>query len=935
MHLNIQFGDTPMTLLTNCDRMALRVAGSYAAVGTFYILISDTLLMGTVSTFATYSQWQTYKGIGFVLLTSAVLWLVLRTIWAKQTRALRAALLAEDRLRMALTAAGGAVWSVQMAPDGSFAFTVVGGLAQTLGLDPDHPIAFATFRHQLHPLDVGEFDRHANLIASGGPIIPDLTCRIRSRDGTYRWIKLAPETASMNRSQPGALSGLAFDVTDLQQAARDLIEVVAGAELGTWRFDLRTGQIQINDRWASLIGYTRAELEPVTQATWKRLCHPDDIARMEADEVATIQAGDYFFSHELRMRHKDGHWVWILSRRRVVEVTQDGLAAVVTGVHVDISRRKALETELQTEGDFLRRLMDTSMSGILGVDETGRLVFANHEAESILGLTTAQMIERPHNDPFWQAKTLDGADLAQSQYPLARIIKSRTELRDLRLRFRHASGAERILSVNVAPLQVQTGPVHAVCAITDITDRLNTEVTLARAAAEAQYAALHDPMTGLPNRQLFEDHLRQAIRHADRDGTLLMQVFIDIDNFKLVNDRFGHQMGDRLICQVANRLDGLLCGAQVLARVAGDEFALLQPLPDQDRVAALMDPLAQALAAPFDLDGNTVYLTASMGISVYPVDATTVDEVWLNSDIAMYEAKASGRNQYIQFSAKIRDRLADEARIVQLLQHALREGQFALVLQPKVALPPPQRVIGAEALIRFTDPDLAAISPAVFIPIAERTGLIRQIDIMVINLLGPFLATLAAKGLHLRVSANLSPESLRQAGFGTTLLAALTKARLDRDDILFELTEGAIMDSSANVRENIALLLAQGFELSADDFGTGYSSLAYLHQLHLTELKIDRSFIMRLGLAEGASDPIVLAILAMAQTFGLRTVAEGVETADQMRWLQSQGCDVGQGYYFGKGCSPDEFVADHLARGQPPLPSQPSDPQDQSDHSGQ
>jgi EAL domain-containing protein (putative c-di-GMP-specific phosphodiesterase class I) len=226
--------------------------------------------------------------------------------------------------------------------------------------------------------------------------------------------------------------------------------------------------------------------------------------------------------------------------------------------------------------------------------------------------------------------------------------------------------------------------------------------------------------------------------------------------------------------------------------------------------------------------------------------------------------------------------------------------------------------VGAEALVRCTEPSLHGLGPADFMPVAETSGLIRHIDLLVVDLVGAFMTELHQRGLRLRVAVNLSPESLRQAGFGTALLERLDAARLGPQELLFELTEGSVVDLNSDAREAIDMLLGRGFDLSADDFGTGYSSLSYLQRLCLKELKIDQSFVSRLGMDAGASEAIVRATLAMAKALGLRTVAEGIDTPEQAVWLRGQGCDIGQGYYFGKPMPSAEFVTVFLAPGAEP-----------------
>ena len=887
---------------------ALRIALVYAIAGVLYISLSDTVLTAIAGNWQAYQTLQTLKGWAFIGLTSVALWLVLRADWVKLTGTLVTVIATEDKLRMALTAAAGAVWQARSTPGGGLCLIVTGGLARTLGLPEDVPITPADLANRVHPDDRDDFRAHLQMVQDGATVISDLTCRFQTPDLGIRWVKIIPDLSSRTKSPDGALFGVAFDVSDTQQTAKDLAEVVAGAELGTWRFETRTKRNVVNEGWANLIGYTLAELGPVGLPELRRLVHPEDIARIEANFLAEPTTGPHYFSDEIRMRHKQGHWVWILTRGRTVEYSPTGEAEVISGVHIDISRRKSLEVELKAERDFLLGLTETSVSGIVALDSAGKLVFANKEAERILGLTTADLVGRAHDDARWNAKALDGTVLAPEDFLYARVVRTGEVVRDFRVRFDKPDGQERIISVNVAPMTSREGAVQAVCALTDITDNLSNELRLSRTASDAQFAALHDHMTGLPNRELFEDQLEVSITQANQSNSLLLQIYIDLDNFKQINDRFGHRLGDRLICSVADRLQTMKKDRQFLARIGGDEFVFLHPLDAGEDPASILGQMTAAFETAFELAGQDIYLSASMGVSIYPLDSASSDETWLNSDLAMYEAKSLGRNQTVQFSAELRNRLAGKANIAQLLRRAIRERAFTLVLQPKVDLASPGRIVGAEALLRCLDPALAGIGPSDFIPIAEKAGLIRSIDLMVVDMLGVIVADLRGSGLTLPISANLSPDSLRQVNFAKALLGRLAVARLGPSDVIFELTEGTMIDLNSNAHDNIEVLLAQGYELSADDFGTGYSSLSYLHQLRLREVKIDRSFVARLGMQQDGSDAIVRAILAMAKALGLRTVAEGIENQAQLDWLIGHGCCQGQGYLFGKGVPPTEFA---------------------------
>jgi len=338
-------------------------------------------------------------------------------------------------------------------------------------------------------------------------------------------------------------------------------------------------------------------------------------------------------------------------------------------------------------------------------------------------------------------------------------------------------------------------------------------------------------------------------------------------------------------------------------------LTLLHPLRPGEDVETIAARLASAFDAPFDLEGRLVFSTVSMGISLHPGHADTMEDLMVNADLAMYEAKARGRNQTVRYTPDLRAAQVEEARIAQVLQNALKAQAFEVVLQPQWHLDRLGVLAGAEALLRCTDPAMAGLGPGVFLPIAARAGLMRAIDLMVIDLVGQAAAHLRVKGKGTRIAINLSPDSLQKPDFGRALLRQLEEAALRPGDILFELTEGALVDLSLNAGETLELLHANGFALSADDFGTGYSSLSYLHRLRLAEVKIDRSFIHRLGAREEASDDIVKAILAMCRSLKVRALAEGIETEGQAAWLRRNGCDLGQGFFLGKGLSIAEFSA--------------------------
>ena len=889
---------------------AFRITFVYAVIATIYILATNFLLARAFDEIQHYQLLEGAKDWCFVAVTALGLWVTLRASKSNLLRSFGEVQTAKERLRGALNAADGCSWETVRNRDGSLSFRVVGRLARSLGLPEETPISFPQMRERVHPADLTIVEAHQSAIERGDDDVPDIICRLRADDASYRWVKVVADVDTHRKSRDGTFFGVAFDITDLMEATRELVDVIEGGELGTWRHDRRTGTLSVNTKWVEMLGYSVDELWPTCFDDWRALVHADDLAKLDHEDERRFFEPRNFFTNEFRMRHKEGHWVWIASRGCAVEASADGEALVLSGVHIDISNRKKLEQDLLAKSDFLTRLTETSVSGVLAVDETGRIVFSNLEAQQILDGTGLGLIGQAQDQLSWHVVSNPKEGDPGNGIPLREIVDQGRTLRDLRLSLPGPSGSARIVSVNAAPMGGSPGARQVVCSVSDITQRLEAERQLAQAAEEARYASLHDPLTGLPNREYFRQTVETMIRQRHSDDPVLVQVFLSIDQFQEIKDRFGPLIGDQLILKVAQRLESLKERTQVLARVGADEFTFLHSCPEgKEHLDCTATTLAEMFDTPFDLEGQSIYLTVSLGVSRYPMDAFNADEMWINADLAMYEAKSLGGNRCIPFSAKLRDRLARTNLIGQALQRAIHDRTFQLVLQPKVDLQQGNRVIGAEALIRCTEPSLAGIGPAEFMPVAEKTGLIGQIDLLVLDMVGAFLADLHASGKRLKVSVNLSAESLRRVDFAKVLLERLESAGLGPESLLFELTEGAMVDLSSDAKENIELLLMHDYELSADDFGTGYSSLSYLQLLRLSELKIDRSFVMRLGIVEGASDAIVRATFAMAGALGVRTVAEGIDTPEQAEWLRTHGCAIGQGYLFGKPMPTEEFVA--------------------------
>jgi diguanylate cyclase (GGDEF)-like protein/PAS domain S-box-containing protein len=440
-------------------------------------------------------------------------------------------------------------------------------------------------------------------------------------------------------------------------------------------------------------------------------------------------------------------------------------------------------------------------------------------------------------------------------------------------------------------------------------DGFLVDVTFIKSAeAILQFQASHDQLTALPNRSLLHDRLTHALRNADRRGSRVAVLFVDLDDFKLINDSLGHQSGDRLLRALVPRLHGALRASDTLARFGGDEFVVVCENIDEDEDAALVaQRVLEAARQPVDVDGTAHVMTASVGIAIADAehDASSIIR---DADAAMYAAKRAGRDRFEFFDPALRDQVVQRLTIEAALRGALDREELSLVYQPIVEVDTGQPY-AVEALLRW-HPQAGAVSPASFIPIAESTGLIVPIGRWVLRTACAQLAAWqvagATSGLKLRV--NVAARQMMMPRFAGDVCTVLTETGVASGDLGLELTESALMDDNIAVLENLARLRDIGVDLLLDDFGTGYSSLSRLHELPLDVVKIDRSFVARLATADGrSSDAVVDAIIRLADALGLATVAEGVETAEQRVRLAELGCRRAQGFFFSAPLPPEDL----------------------------
>ncbi len=603
-------------------------------------------------------------------------------------------------------------------------------------------------------------------------------------------------------------------------------------------------------------------------------------------------------------RHKTRERIWVRETAYAVRDAQ-GQVVYYEGTVEDITERHLAANALSDSETRWRLALDAAGDGVWDWRvQTGEEFYSDRLLHMFgfkrgeLAHSVAALDERTHPD-----------DLAQMALDREAHFSGRTPtyVNEHRVRCKDGSWKWVLSRGMVVSRDAQGQPLRMIGTHTDITQRKHAEELI-------WHQAHIDALTGLPNRRMLRQRLNEALTHARQTESALAVVFMDLDNFKQVNDTLGHHEGDALLVEAAHRIQQHMGRTDTLARMGGDEFTLvLAGLPaGADPVALLgprLDGLLDALQQPYLLGQSEVFVSASMGLAMYPADASQIEDLLRHADQALYAAKGAGRNRWCVFTPAMQAAAQWRARLDADLRTALEAGQLSVVYQPIVNMLS-GRVCKAEALLRWHHPELGAISPAQFIPVAETSGQILA--------LGDWVFTQAAHQVRhwrsvldaeFQVSVNKSPvQCHRSPALSSRWVDELAQMGLPCSSLCIEITEGLLLDTHPEVTRHLGELRAAGMTVSLDDFGTGYSSLTYLQKLDIDCLKIDQSFVR--NLSPGSTDlTLCKAIIAMAHELGMQVVAEGVETEQQHQLLMEAGCDHGQGYWYGRPMPPAQFEA--------------------------
>jgi diguanylate cyclase (GGDEF)-like protein/PAS domain S-box-containing protein len=562
--------------------------------------------------------------------------------------------------------------------------------------------------------------------------------------------------------------------------------------------------------------------------------------------------------------------------------------------------RKAVEDALYMERERAVVTLNSIGDAVLCTDNSGNISYLNLVAENMTGWGRKEATGKPLAEVF---RIIDGATRKTARDPMEMAVEqNRTVGLTVNCVLIRRDGFESAIEDSAAPIHDRAGRVIGAVIVFH-------DVSAARAmSVQMTHSAQHDVVTNLPNRLLLSDRITQSIALAFRQHRPLAVIFLDLDRFKYVNDSLGHAIGDELLQSVSRRLLASVRGSDTVSRLGGDEFViLLSEITQAVDAATSAKKILLALSAPHSIGGQDVHILGSIGISVYPEDGRDAETLIKNADTAMYNAKESGRNNFQYFKAEMNLKAVERQSLEGSLRRALEREEFLLHYQPKVNLETGE-ITGVEALVRWQQPDRGLLPPSQFVSIAEDCGLIIQIGRWVLYEACRQAREWQDAGLPFkRVSINVSAVEFRDKSFVECVRAILSETGLEARYLDLELTEGVLMEDAESTAAILRELKKMGLHLAVDDFGTGYSSLSYLQQFPIDVLKIDQSFVHRI-----TDDPddsaIVSAIIDMGKNLKLRVIAEGVETREQLAFLQAQHCAEGQGYLFSRPLAAAQFA---------------------------
>jgi diguanylate cyclase (GGDEF)-like protein/PAS domain S-box-containing protein len=760
-------------------------------------------------------------------------------------------------------------------------------------LEPLSPASFALILKQVETLFRNE---------SVGLI----ECELARPDGKSFPAELSASLIFDEARNPLAIRAIVRDITDRKRAEEALVvseqryrRLFERNLVGLYRSDANGRILDCNDALAHILGCNSREELLGTLATE---FYFDLSERDEA--LSQLESSQGMTNKELKLRRKDGSPIWVLENASRGD-SEDRRTVVFEGSLIDITQRKWVEDALQASERRYRQLFEHNLVGVYRTSWDGTILDCNEALIKMLGTySKEEILGRPASDFF-----TNPAERAL----LLEKLKEHSALTNLEVCYQRSDGTRMWALENVALLDgedAQTPVLEGT--VLDITERKMLEEQL-------KDQAFHDALTHLPNRALFMDRLGQALARARRVGGFLAVLFLDLDNFKVVNDSLGHKIGDQLLKAVGERLVACLRASDTVARLGGDEFTVLaEGVRRMEDATDLAVRIAAVLTKPFTLEGHEVFLNTSVGIAVSGGDEPAGD-VLRNADLAMYQAKNGGKARYAVYEPAFNRRIWARLQSETELRRALEKNELVVYYQPVVELETGE-IVEMEALVRWQHPERGLVPPGEFISLAEESGLILPLGQWVLHEACRQVREWqqeVPRAAELMVSVNLSPRQFKHPQLLDDIKRAVEDTGLAPHCLKLEITESVGLDNTDATVNTLKGLKAAGIHIAIDDFGTGYSALSYLKHYPIDSLKLDRSFVS--GLGHNLEDTAIIhAVMAFARILNLKVIAEGIETAEQLAQLRDFGCIWGQGYFFAKPLP--AAAAFKLLREQPILP---------------
>lgn len=759
------------------------------------------------------------------------------------------------------------------------------------GLEYGTDVSIETFFSMALPEYLPKAKEHLERAMQTGETLK-FTCKLKRADGCIIDLLINARVIYDEKKQPFKLIGTTQDITEItaiKEEAKELATLLEHSSNEIYVVDMDTlDYLYVNDGACSATGYTKEEFLEMNI----RDLGPYLSAQKIDSIKQTLKESKSALTRTIHQR-KDGSNYHVQAYIHTLQYKNKPSYVIFD---TDITETVKLEEEYKKQAKILQYIHDS----VISTDIYGTILTWNKGSENLFGYTKEEIVGK-------NIQILYAQENESSLDELLSMLNVKNNLNS-EITMLKKDTSPVICDVSFSILRDDLGTVTGYIGyIQDITQQKETQRLLEEQTKLLKHQAYHDMLTALPNRMLFNDRLEQAIIQAKRNKQKFALLFIDLDQFKNINDSLGHHIGDEVLIEAANRLSKTIREQDTLSRLGGDEFTIiLKDIDNVQNVTTVAQKIISVIKEPISIASHSLYISSSIGISIYPDDTTIAENLVKYADAAMYRAKDEGRDNFQFYSSEMTTMAFEKVVMENSLRIAIKEQQFEVYYQPQYDLKT-DKIIGMEALVRWMHPTMGIIPPVKFIPLAETTGLIVEIDRLVMQIAMKQFVAWYKSGLNPGILAlNLAMRQLNEDDFISYLLETMNKLQFRPEWLELEVTEGQMMSNPDISIKKLNKLYKLGIEIAIDDFGTGYSSLSYLKKLPLNKLKIDQSFVH--DIPDDEDDvAIIKAIIALGRSLNLKLIAEGVETKEQKEFLLQESCDYAQGYFYSKPIHKEEM----------------------------